>query len=221
MVEAFELMGRLGVSLAVRRVPGVREPLAAAHPWYVLVETAAAEAGGAEAALERILVEALARGLVADASVAQNAAQAQAFWRLREAQSAAQKPEGAAWKHDIAVPVGEVPAFIAQASAAAEALLPGARVVAFGHVGDGNIHFDVLPPEGGDAAVHGALRQAAAARIHDVATGLGGSISAEHGLGVMKAAEALRYKDPAEIAAMRAIRAALDPQRIMNPRALF
>ena len=101
------------------------------------------------------------------------------------------------------------------------ALAPGARVVAFGHVGDGNIHFDVLKPPGGADEIHEALRAPAARAIHDIVAGLGGSISAEHGLGVMKSAEALRYKDPAQVAAMRAVRAALDPRRIMNPRVLF
>jgi FAD/FMN-containing dehydrogenase len=220
MVEAFELMGRPGVALAVRHT-GARDPLAAAHPWYVLVEIAAVEPGAAEAALQRTLEAALASGLVRDAAVAQNQAQAHAFWTLRENQSAGQKPEGAAWKHDIAVPVGAVPAFIAAASEAAEAVAPGARVVAFGHVGDGNIHFDVLPPEGGDAAAHTAAYGAASLRIHDIAVGLGGTISAEHGIGILKTAEALRLKPPVEIAAMRAIRAALDPKRIMNPRVLF
>ena len=220
-VEAFELMGRAGVALAIRHVPAVREPLSAAHPWYVLIEIAAGEAGAAETALQRALEAGLAAGVVDDATVAQTYAQAEAFWALREGQSAAQKPEGAAWKHDVAVPVGAVPDFIAAATQAAHAIAPGSRVVAFGHVGDGNIHFDVLPPEGGDGAAHTALYPQASRRIHDIAIGLGGTISAEHGIGVMKTAEALRLKSPVEIAAMRAIRGALDPRRIMNPRVLF
>ena len=221
LVEAFELMGRLGVALAVRHLPAVRDPLSAPHAWYVLIEIAAGQAGAAEAALERTLEAGLQAGLVEDAAVAQSQAQSHAFWALREGQSAAQKAEGAAWKHDIAVPVGAVPDFIAAASAAAEAVSPGARVVAFGHVGDGNIHFDVLPPRGGDAGAHTEAYPQASRRIHDIATGLGGTISAEHGIGVMKTAEARRLKPAAEIAAMRAIRDALDPGRIMNPRVLF
>jgi FAD/FMN-containing dehydrogenase len=220
MVEAFELMGRLGVALAVKNA-GAREPLGGVHPWYVLVEIATAEAGAAEVALQRILEAGLMAGLVRDAAIAQNQAQAQAFWALREAQSAGQKPEGAAWKHDIAVPVAAVPEFIAAATESAEASATGARVVAFGHVGDGNIHFDVLAPEGGDQQAHTAAYPEASRRIHDIAVGLGGTISAEHGLGVLKTAEALRHKAPAEVAAMRAIRHALDPGRIMNPRVLF
>jgi FAD/FMN-containing dehydrogenase len=221
MVEAFELMGRPGVALAVKNVPGVREPLAAAHPWYVLIEAAAAQPGAAEAALERTLEAGLAANVVLDAALAQSQTQAAAFWSLREHQSAAQKPEGAAWKHDVAVPVGAVPDFIEAATAAAQASSPGVRVVAFGHLGDGNIHFDVLPPPDGDGRAHAAAGPAASRRIHDIAVELGGTISAEHGLGVMKTAEALRYKPAVEVAAMRAIRHALDPGRIMNPRVLF
>ena len=221
MVEAFELIGRSGVALAVKNIPGVREPLGETHPWYVLIEIAAGEAGAAEAALERILAEAFERGLVADAAIAPNQAQAHAFWTLREQQSAAQKPEGACWKYDVSTPLGAIPAFIEDASAAVLALAPGARVVAFGHVGDGNIHFDVLAPAGGGSAAHEALDALATRAVHDIVARMGGSISAEHGLGVLKTDEALRYKSPAEVAAMRAVRAALDPKRIMNPRVLF
>ena len=220
-VEAFELINAQGLALALHNLPGARAPLAGAHPWTVLLELADAEAGRAEAALEPLLASALDAGEIADAAVAQDETQARAFWALREGQSAAQKPEGAAWKHDVAVPVSAVPRFLEQATAAALAVAPGSRVVAFGHVGDGNIHYDVLRPEGGGDDAHDALRDRGAAAVHDVVHALGGSISAEHGLGTMKSVEALRYKDPAQVAAMRAIRAALDPGRIMNPRVLF
>jgi FAD/FMN-containing dehydrogenase len=220
-VEAFELMSRAGVELAIRNIPATRDPLAAVHPWYVLVEIATGQADQAEAALERTLERGIEAGLVADAVVAQSEAQAQALWALRENQSAAQKPEGATWKHDIAVPVAAVPEFLDRAGRAALALAPHARIVAFGHLGDGNIHYDVLQPEGRDGAAHAARREEGSRAIHDIAVSLGGSISAEHGLGVMKSAEALRYKSPAEVAALRAVRAALDPNRIMNPRVLF
>jgi FAD/FMN-containing dehydrogenase len=220
-VEAFELIARAGVALAVKNIPGVRDPLADAHPWLVLIELASGAAGQAEAAMERLLAASLEDDLIADAAVAQNAAQAKAFWTLREAQSAAQKPEGTTWKHDVSVPVATVPEFLARAGAAARALAPGCRVVAFGHVGDGNIHYDVLQPEGGDGAAHAALREQGARRIHDIVAELGGSISAEHGLGTMKSAEALRYKDPVQVALMRKVRAVFDPHRILNPRVLF
>jgi FAD/FMN-containing dehydrogenase len=219
-VEAFELMNALGVSFADLHM-ALRPPLEGAPPWVVLIELASAETGQAERVMERLLVSALADGLIQDAVVAQNETQAKAMWAVREGQSAAQKPEGVAWKHDISVPVSQVAEFIASASAAVERLEPGARIVAFGHVGDGNIHYDVLRPRESDEAAHAALRDVGAKAVHDIAVALGGSISAEHGLGTMKAAEALDYKCAVEIETMRAIRQALDPKRIMNPRVLF
>jgi FAD/FMN-containing dehydrogenase len=220
-VEGFELISARGMGFAVAHLPGARRPLAGDHGWYVLMELASGEPGAAEAALERVLARALEQGLAEDAVVAQSEAQAHALWALREGQSAAQKPEGMAWKHDVSVPVSLVARFIAEATAAVEAFAPGARVAAFGHVGDGNIHFDVVQPVGGDPAEHLARRDEGARIVHDIAHRLGGSISAEHGLGTMKTAEALRYKDPATVAALRAVRQALDPQRLMNPRVLF
>jgi FAD/FMN-containing dehydrogenase len=220
-VESFELMQRLGIELALRHIPGAREPLESRPAWCVLIEIASGEPGAAEAAMERLLAAAMEDGLVPDAAIAQTQAQAAAFWALRENQSAAQKREGAAWKHDVAVPVSRIAAFIDAAGAALTARWPGVRFDAFGHVGDGNIHYDILPPPGGDAAAHDARRDEAAHIVHDVVVGLEGSISAEHGLGTMKTAEAMAYKSPVEVAAQRAVRAALDPKRIMNPRVLF
>lgn len=220
-VEAFELMGRLGVAFALKNIPGLREPLEAAHPWYVLIETASGEPGAAEAAMERLLAGALETGLIQDAAIAQTETQAHAFWAVRENQSGGQKPEGAAWKHDVSVPVSKVADFIDQATAAVEALSPGVRVVAFGHVGDGNVHYDVLRADGAADDPHDALRDEGARVVHDIVASMNGSISAEHGLGAMKSVEALRYKSPVEIEALRAVRNALDPKRIMNPRVLF
>ena len=220
-VEAFELMSRRGIELAIKNIPGTREPLEGVHPWYVLIEIASAEPGHAGTAMERLLAAALEAELIADAALAQSETQAKTLWAVRENQSAAQKPEGATWKHDVAVPVSMVPAFIAEATRAVEAFAPEGRVVAFGHLGDGNIHYDVLQPAGTDGKAHSALRDQGSRIVHDIAAGMGGSISAEHGLGVMKTAEALRYKSPEEVAMMKAIRAALDPNRIMNPRVLF
>jgi FAD/FMN-containing dehydrogenase len=220
-VEAFEIVSALGMDLALAHVPGARAPLGSRPPWWVLIEVADARAGAAEAALEQLLAGAAEDGLVLDAALAQNETQARAFWALRENQSAAQKREGAAWKHDVAVPVSRVADFIAAASAALTTRFPGVRIDAFGHVGDGNIHYDVLSAPGADQAAHAAARDAGARIVHDIVASMGGSISAEHGLGTMKTAEALRYKAPAEVAALRAIRAALDPKRIMNPRVLF
>ena len=219
-VEAFELMNALGVSFAETHM-GLKPPLDGAPPWIVLIEMASAEPGQAGRAMERLLSAALEQGLIQDAVVAQSETQAKALWAVREGQSGAQKPEGAAWKHDISVPVSQVARFIDQASAEVRRLEPGARIVAFGHVGDGNIHYDVLRPPGSDEAAHAALRDRGAKIVHDIAVSLGGSISAEHGLGTMKSAEALAYKSAAEIDTLRAIRKALDPKRIMNPRVLF
>jgi FAD/FMN-containing dehydrogenase len=224
-VEAFELMSRAGIAFALKNMADVRDPLAGVHPWYVLIEIASSESGGAVAAMERLLASALESELVDDAVLAQSEAQAEALWKIREDQSAAQKPEGVTWKHDVSVPVSQVPVFLRRATAAVEALAPGCRVVAFGHVGDGNIHYDVLQPLDGDrtalGAAHHALRDQGSRIVHDIVGELGGSISAEHGLGVMKSAEALRYKQPEAVALMRAIRAAFDPYRILNPRVLF
>jgi FAD/FMN-containing dehydrogenase len=219
-VEAFELMSRSGVAFVLANIGG-REPLADVHPWYVLIETATGEPGGAEAALERILAAALERGLIVDVVVAQTETQARDLWAIRENQSAGQRPEGAAWKHDVAVPVSRVADFIVEATSAVERFAPDVRVVAFGHVGDGNVHFDVLRPAGGSDDSHDAVRDRGATLVHDIVHRLGGSISAEHGLGTMKSAEALRYKGGPDVAAQRAIRLALDPKRIMNPRVLF
>jgi len=220
-VESFELMGRLGIELALRHIPGAREPLESRPPWYVLIEMASGEPGAADSSLERALEAGLEAGLVSDAAIAQTGEQAKAFWALRENQSAAQKSEGAAWKHDVAVPVSRIAAFIETAGAALQARWPGVRIDAFGHVGDGNIHYDILPAPGGDAGAHNALRDAAAHVVHDIVMSLEGSISAEHGLGTMKTGEARGYKSAVEVEAQRAVRAALDPSRIMNPRVLF
>ncbi len=220
-IEAFELVRRLGVELAVRNLPGVRDPLPASSPWYVLVEIASALPGAAESAMERLLTDAAQSSLIEDAVVAQNDAQARAFWALREGQSAAQKSEGAAWKHDVSVPLSRIPEFIDTATARLEARFPGVRIDAFGHMGDGNIHFDVLGPAGGDQAAHAAARDVGSKIVHDLVVDMGGSISAEHGLGSMKTAEAVGYKSAVELDVLRAIRAAIDPRRIMNPRVLF
>ena len=220
-IETFELIARIGMDFVMKNVIDSREPLEGRHPWYILIEIASAEPGASEAALERVLAAGLEKGLVLDAALAQNQTQAKAFWSLREHQSAAQKPEGAVWKHDVSIPISKIAAFIEEATAAMQRFAPGARVLSFGHVGDGNIHFDILQPKGGDPAAHNALRDQGSHIVHEIVAKYAGSISAEHGLGAMKTAEALLYKSPVEVEALRAIRKALDPGRIMNPRVLF
>lgn len=220
-VEAFELMRRIGVEMAVRNIPGVREPLETVTPWIVLIELASGEGGAAEAALQRLLEAAFEQGLVVDAAVATSEAQRAAFWKLREEQSAAQKPEGPGWKHDVSLPVSRIAEFIEAAEAAVLAFEPGARISAFGHVGDGNLHYDVMRPLDADPAAFMARQPEGSKVVHDLVAAFDGSISAEHGLGRLKTDEARRYKSSVEQEAMRAIRAAIDPHRIMNPGVLF
>jgi len=220
-LEAFELMSRLGMSLVVAHIPDQQEPMREHNPWYVLIEVTGETADGAEAAMGRVLEVAFEKGLIQDAVIAQSLTQMNAFWALRENQSAAQKAEGQAWKNDISVPTARIPEFIDKAEAALLKFCPGIRLAAFGHVGDGNLHFDVLGAPGTTAKDHLARREDAAVIVNGLVTDMDGSISAEHGIGVMKVEEALRYKAAPAIAAMRAVRNALDPNRIMNPRVLF
>jgi FAD/FMN-containing dehydrogenase len=220
-VEAFELMKRIGMEFVLANIPDTREPLESTPPWYVLIELVSGEPGAAESAMERLLTHAFETGLVTDAAIAQNDSQRAAFWKVREEQSAAQKPEGGGWKHDVSVPISRIADFLEEATAAVELFHPGARVSAFGHVGDGNLHYDVLCPPGGDHPAFLARWTEGSGVVHDIVARYDGSISAEHGLGRLKTDEARRYKTPLEIRTMQAIRAALDPHRIMNPAVLF
>jgi FAD/FMN-containing dehydrogenase len=220
-LEAFELIDADGIDIVVRNIPGSRWPLESRPRWTVLIEVASEEAGAADQTLERLLAAAFEAGLISDAAIAQTETQAKSFWALRENQSAGQKAEGAAWKNDISVPVSSIPEFLARGAVALNAFSPGVRIPAFGHVGDGNLHYNILPPRGSDPAAHMAKHEAATKVVNDIVVSLNGSISAEHGIGVLKADEARRYKAPVEIAALQAIRASLDPKRIMNPRVQF
>jgi D-lactate dehydrogenase (cytochrome) len=168
-------------------------------------------------AAQTLLTEAATAGLIVDGVVAQSLTQAQAFWKLRDAMSEAQKPEGGSIKHDVAVPISTIPRFLDEASRAVMAAVPGARPVPFGHLGDGNIHFNISQPEGGDKAPFLARWEEVNRIVHDIVHRLGGSISAEHGLGQAKIDEITRYKPPAALATMRAVKRALDPLGIMNP----
>ncbi|MFJ6024172.1 FAD-binding oxidoreductase [Brevundimonas sp. NPDC092305] len=220
-VEAFELMKRLGMALVLKNIPDTREPLESTPEWYVLIEIASGQPGAAEAQMERLLEVAFEEGLITDAAIAQNDAQRAAFWRLREEHSAGLKPEGGGWKHDVSVPISRIADYIDEATAAVERFHPGARVSVFGHVGDGNLHYDVLPGAGQDVAAFIGRWKEGSQVIHDVVARYDGSISAEHGLGRLKTEEAMRYKSAVEIETMRAIRHAMDPLRIMNPAVLF
>jgi FAD/FMN-containing dehydrogenase len=216
-LTAFELIPRAGLDLALAHVPGTIDPLAAPHPWYVLIEMSSSQSdSGIRQLLERLLEEALAQALAADAVIAESGAQARQLWHIREAIVEAQLYSGSI-KHDVAVPVSRVAEFVTQASAAVTARLPGIRPIAFGHVGDGNIHFNLTQPEGMDKAAYLARWQEFNDIVHGVVRELGGSISAEHGVGLMKRDEITHYKPAIEIELMRRIKAALDPQGIMNP----
>ncbi|WP_313014041.1 FAD-binding oxidoreductase [Brevundimonas sp.] len=220
-VEAFELMRRLGMELVLKNIPDTREPLESTPDWYVLIEIASGTPGGAEAQLERLLEVAFEEGLINDAAIAQNDAQRAAFWRLREEHSAALKPEGGGWKHDVSVPISRIADFIDEASAAVDRFHPGARISVFGHVGDGNLHYDILPGVGQDIPAFIGRWKEGSQVVHDVVARYDGSISAEHGLGRLKTEEVRRYKSSLEIETMAAIRRAIDPNRIMNPAVLF
>jgi D-lactate dehydrogenase (cytochrome) len=214
---AFELIPRAGLDLARQHIRGTIEPLAARHPWYVLLEMSSSQvASGLRPLLERLLEEALEAGLVADGVIAESGAQARALWRIREAIVEAQLCSGSI-KHDVSVPVGRVADFVSRASTAVEARLPGIRPIAFGHVGDGNIHFNLTQPVGIDKDAYLARWQEFNDIVHGVVRDLGGSISAEHGVGMMKREEITHYKPAVEIELMRLVKRAFDPADIMNP----
>jgi FAD/FMN-containing dehydrogenase len=220
MLTGFELMPRIGLDFVVRHVSGARDPLQAPHLWYALIEVSLTQAAP-DGLLTAILEAGAAKGAVKDAALAHSEAQARDFWRLRESLSEAQKYEGGSIKHDVSVPVSAMPRFIAEATVAVRGLMPGARPVPFGHVGDGNVHFNVSQAPSEDKAAFLARWQEVSDLVHGAAHRLGGSISAEHGIGRMKAHEIQRYKPPAALAAMRAIKDALDPHAIMNPGAVL
>jgi FAD/FMN-containing dehydrogenase len=217
MVSAFELMPRIGIEFVTAHIPGTRDPLSAPSPWYVLMEATAGKGLDIRNALEGTISEAIETGLAADAAVAANETQRAAFWKLRESMSEAQKPEGGSIKHDVSVPVKDIPAFLDQGIALVQKLVPGIRPVPFGHLGDGNIHFNLSVPKGGDSKAFLARWDEISRAVHDLVHRFRGSISAEHGVGVMKRDEILRYKSPEAIEAMRALKRAFDPNNILNP----
>ncbi len=217
-LTGFELIGFNALDFAVRHLPGARAPLAGTHPWTVLVEVSSGRSGEeARDLIEAVLAAAIDDGIVEDATIAESLAQAQSFWHLRHGISEAQRPEGGSIKHDVSVPVAAVPEFLARADAAAEAVVPGCRPVPFGHMGDGNIHYNVSQPVGADCAAFLGRWHAMNAAVHAVVADLGGSISAEHGIGQLKRDELAAVKSPVEMAMMRRLKAAFDPNGILNP----
>lgn len=216
-VTGFEIMSRLGMEFDFKHLPGARDPLGEPHPWYALIELSSPVAGGLREVLENALGEAAEKGLLRDAVFAASEAQRAAFWHLRTGLSETQKPEGGSIKHDVSVPVADVPAFLTEASAAVVKLIPGARPVPFGHMGDGNIHYNISQPVGVDRATFLARWDEVNALVHKIVAKYGGSISAEHGIGVMKRDLLPEVKDPVEMEMMRALKRAFDPNNILNP----
>jgi D-lactate dehydrogenase (cytochrome) len=216
-VTSFELMARMGVETVLKHAAGCRDPLAAVHPWYVLIELSSQARSGLREVLEEILAEGLERGLVEDATIADSIDQGKMFWRIRELFGEVQRHEGGSIKHDVSVPVAAVPAFIKEASAAVEKLIPGARPLPFGHLGDGNIHYNVTQPTGADKAAYLERWHDVNAVVFEVVAKYGGSISAEHGIGVIKRDLLPKVKDPVAYELMRTLKRTLDPKGILNP----
>ena len=216
-LTAFEFWSRRAMEFALAYMPNKRDPLAVPSPWYALVELSGGNGSRVNETLQLLLNSALDAVLIADAALSSSGQQQRDFWRLRESFSEAQKGAGGSIKHDISVPVARIPEFLTRAAAIVEAVCPGARPVPFGHFGDGNLHYNVSQPVDMDKARFLTLWDAMSDAVHGLVAELNGSISAEHGIGQMKRAALLRHKSPVEIDIMRAIKAALDPNGILNP----
>ncbi|HEU4530396.1 MAG TPA: FAD-binding oxidoreductase [Steroidobacteraceae bacterium] len=217
-LTTFELMPRIAVQLATRHIPGVRDPFANAHPWYVLIELTASRAtADTGEALESALQKAQERAWLADAVIATSETQRESMWKLRETIPEAQRHEGASLKHDVSVPIAVLVDFVAQAQAWVQDHVPEGVVVSYGHLGDGNLHFNVNQRSGTQAFQLQAVEQKARRAIHDLVREFGGSFSAEHGIGRAKVQELERYKAGVELDLMRTLKRSLDPHGILNP----
>ncbi|WP_295725519.1 FAD-binding oxidoreductase [uncultured Bartonella sp.] len=218
MLTGFELMAKVGMEMSLRYVKGARAPLGQESEWYVLLDLSSSHSDGeAGNKMEDILADALQQGIIEDASIAQSVAQQKEFWRLREDMSPAQKLEGGSIKHDISVPIASIPDFISEAAKIIEAISPGARIVCFGHMGDGNLHYNVSQPVGADKQAYLALWGEMNHRIHTLVMSYNGSFSAEHGIGQLKRKELVAFKSPVALSLMRSIKQLFDPKNIMNP----
>jgi FAD/FMN-containing dehydrogenase len=217
-VSSFELIPRVGIDLTTKHIPGVQDPLDGHSEWYVLCElTSSRYIDTLDAVLEGALESAHSRGVVLDAVLAQSERHRDAFWKLREAIPEAQRIDGASLKHDVAVPVAMLPDFVERASAWVKANVPEGRLVCYGHVGDGNLHFNLNQAPGASQEAFMAREPATKRAIHDLVRDFCGSFSAEHGIGRLKVTELETYAPPAELELMRAVKHAFDPNGIMNP----
>ena len=217
-LTGFELMPRLGVDFTTRHIPGVRDPLDTRHDWYVLIDISTSDAADTAARMmEAILSGGMETGLVENAVIAASEEQRKALWHMRESMSPAQKPEGGSIKHDVSVPVSAIPDFMAKADAAVMAAIPGARICSFGHMGDGNIHYNISQPVGAHKQAFLDRWQEINHIVHGIVLSFGGSISAEHGIGQLKRDELAEIREPIEMDLMGRIKRAFDPAGIMNP----
>jgi FAD/FMN-containing dehydrogenase len=217
-LSAFELLPRFGLEASLKHIPGTVRPLAGEHAWLAVIElTSPAADAPLQDELETLLGAAIEDAQIEDATIAQSVALALGFWCIREGLSEALGPYGASIKHDVSVPVSSVADFIVEATALCEASLPGIRVCAFGHAGDGNIHFNLSQPVGMDTAAYLAQWHRFNTIVHDKVVALHGSIAAEHGIGLIKRDELVHYKDPVTIDLMRTLKRALDPDNLLNP----
>jgi FAD/FMN-containing dehydrogenase len=216
-VTSFELIVRTVIEFAVKHGHGARDPLASPYPWYVLMEVSSQHGEGLRDSIEQLLADASVQGLVEDATIAASLEQTRAFWHLRHILPEVQKPEGGSIKHDVSVPVASVPDFLAEASAAVEQLIPGSRPVPFGHLGDGNVHFNVSQPVGADSAQFLKRWGEVSALVDKIVLKYQGSISAEHGIGKLKRDTLPKVKDPLALELMRGLKRMLDPNGILNP----
>ncbi|NTF31038.1 FAD-binding oxidoreductase [Rhizobium skierniewicense] len=217
-LTGFELMPRIGIEFTAKHIPGVRDPLETAHPWYALIDISTSDkAETAQTMMETLLEQGFEAGIVQDAVIAASEAQRQALWHMRESMSDAQKPEGGSIKHDVSVPVSKIPEFMAEAAAGVINAIPGARICAFGHLGDGNIHYNISQPVGADKAEFIARWREINHIVHGIVLSHGGSISAEHGIGQLKRDELADIRPGIEMELMRRIKTAFDPAGVMNP----
>jgi FAD/FMN-containing dehydrogenase len=216
-VTSCELMTRAGLEFVLQHAAGCRDPLGAPHPWYVLIELSSQAKTGLREVMEDVLAQGLQGGLIVDATIADSLEQAKAFWRIREMFGEVQRHVGGSVKHDVSVPVAAVPSFLKEADAAVVALIPGARPLPFGHLGDGNIHYNVIQPVDADKAAFLKRWDEVNAVVFAVVKKYGGSISAEHGIGVMKRDLLPTVKDPVALELMRGLKRMLDPKGILNP----